>query len=270
MAKMKNESNLQVTFSKRRSGLFKKASELNTLCGADIAVIVFSPGGKVYSFGHPNVEIVLNRFKNINQPFPNPNNNMRLSEVRSHTPIQQMNDFLTQLMNDLEKAKKKNEEIKKKRKNSKRSENWWEDPVEELDLAHAQEFKVELENLKKVVTDEASKFFQGFPHPNFCVGSSSGAPFRDGGYINPNLDQSEQRRMFNVNAYYNPNMYRPNYQLLYGNNSYAGGCVPDQYNLNFMLAFNQYQNQNQNLNPGFKEEGISENERHQDGHSPHF
>lgn len=96
MAKMENESNLQVTFSKRRSGLFKKASELNTLCGADIAVIVFSPGGKVYSFGHPSVELVLNRFLNINQQPPNQNNNMRFNEVRPIT-IPTMNDYLTQV-----------------------------------------------------------------------------------------------------------------------------------------------------------------------------
>ncbi|CAH8392740.1 unnamed protein product [Eruca vesicaria subsp. sativa] len=243
MAKMENESNLQVTFSKRRSGLFKKASELNILCGADIAVIVFSPA------------------------IPNPNNNMRLSEVQPHTPIQQMNDFLTQMMNDFETEKKKNEEPKKKRKNSKKPENWWEDPVKELDLAHSQEFKVLLENLNKVVRDEGSKKNHIFPHPDVCVGSSSGALVRDGGYINPNLDQSDQRRMFNMNAFYNQNVYLPSYQLPDGNNSYAGGYVPDhQYNLNYMHAFNQYQNQNL----GSIEEGIAENERHQDGHPPRF
>ncbi|CAG7910605.1 hypothetical protein IGI04_040993 [Brassica rapa subsp. trilocularis] len=267
MAKMENESNLQVTFSKRRSGLFKKASELNTLCGADIAIVVFSPGGKVYSFGHPSVEIVLNRFKNINQPTLNQNNNMRLNEARPNDAIRVMNDFLTQVMNDLELAKKKNEELKKMRKNSKMPVNWWEDPVEELDLAHAKEFKSLLEKLKSYVTEEASKHFQAiFPQPNFYGGSSSGAPFRDGGYISPNLDPSE-RRMFNMNAYYNQNMYPPNYPLPYGNNNYAGGFVPE-YNLNYMHGFNQYRNQNQNLS--FKEEGISENECHQDGPPPHL
>ncbi|KAF8102352.1 hypothetical protein N665_0198s0064 [Sinapis alba] len=269
MAKMENESNLQVTFSKRRSGLFKKASELNTLCGADITVIVFSPGGKVYSFGHPTVEVVLNRFLNINQSLPNQNNNMRLNEVRPNIAIRVMNDLLTQVMSDLESARKKNEELKKIRKNSKMPERWWEEPVEELDLDHAKDFKGKLEELKKLVTDEASKHFQTiFPPQNFYVGSSSGAPFRDGGYINPNLDPCDQRRVFNANAYYNQPMYLPNYQLPYGNNNYAGGFVPE-YNLNFMHAggFNQYQNLNQNLS--FKEEGISENECHQEGHPPH-
>ncbi|KAL0335325.1 UNVERIFIED_CONTAM: Agamous-like MADS-box protein [Sesamum radiatum] len=61
MAKMENESNLQVTFSKRRVGLFKKASELCTLTGSEAAVVVFSPGNKAHSFGHPDVHTVANK-----------------------------------------------------------------------------------------------------------------------------------------------------------------------------------------------------------------
>jgi len=60
MKKMSNESNLQVTFSKRRSGLVKKASELCTLCGAYVTLIIFSPGEKVFSFGQPSVETIIN------------------------------------------------------------------------------------------------------------------------------------------------------------------------------------------------------------------
>ncbi|CAL1410538.1 unnamed protein product [Linum trigynum] len=54
----------QVTFSKRRTGLFKKANELATLCAVQIAIIVFSPGGKPFSFGNPGVEPVVGRFLN--------------------------------------------------------------------------------------------------------------------------------------------------------------------------------------------------------------
>ncbi|XP_010238576.1 agamous-like MADS-box protein AGL61 [Brachypodium distachyon] len=52
----------QVCFSKRRAGLFKKASELSILCGAQVAAIVFSPAGKAFSFGTPSVDAVLDRF----------------------------------------------------------------------------------------------------------------------------------------------------------------------------------------------------------------
>ena len=62
MKKISNESRLQVTFSKRHSGLLMKASELCTLCGAYVALIIISPSEKVFSFGHPNVEIVIDRY----------------------------------------------------------------------------------------------------------------------------------------------------------------------------------------------------------------
>ncbi|XP_061351276.1 agamous-like MADS-box protein AGL29 [Gastrolobium bilobum] len=62
MKLVKNKSALQCTFSKRRSGLFKKASELSILCGAMMGVIAFSPGGKPFSFGYPTIEAVTNKF----------------------------------------------------------------------------------------------------------------------------------------------------------------------------------------------------------------
>ncbi|XP_026419907.1 agamous-like MADS-box protein AGL61 [Papaver somniferum] len=52
--RIEKEDARQVTFSKRRGGVFKKAHELSTLCGAEIAIIVFSPAGKPFSFTHPH------------------------------------------------------------------------------------------------------------------------------------------------------------------------------------------------------------------------
>ncbi|KAJ0011390.1 hypothetical protein Pint_33422 [Pistacia integerrima] len=48
--KIANPSARQVTFSKRRRGLFKKAQELSTLCDAEIAVMVFSTTGKLFEY----------------------------------------------------------------------------------------------------------------------------------------------------------------------------------------------------------------------------
>ncbi|XP_030936113.1 MADS-box transcription factor 23-like [Quercus lobata] len=67
MKKIDKEVSL-VTFSKRRFGINKKASELVTLCGAEVGVVVFSPAGKPFSFGHPSVESVANRFLKRNPP----------------------------------------------------------------------------------------------------------------------------------------------------------------------------------------------------------
>ena len=60
--KIENISNRQVTFSKRRAGLFKKASELCILSGAQVAIIVKSPGRRTFAFGHPNVDSVIDRY----------------------------------------------------------------------------------------------------------------------------------------------------------------------------------------------------------------
>ncbi|KAK9994575.1 hypothetical protein SO802_024278 [Lithocarpus litseifolius] len=62
MKKIDKEVDRLVTFSKRRPGINKKASALVTLCGAEVGVVVFSPVGKPFSFGHPSVEFVANCF----------------------------------------------------------------------------------------------------------------------------------------------------------------------------------------------------------------
>lgn len=45
-----NTTSRQVTFSKRRSGLIKKAYELAVLCDVEVALIMFSPSGKLSHF----------------------------------------------------------------------------------------------------------------------------------------------------------------------------------------------------------------------------
>ncbi|KAK0597615.1 hypothetical protein LWI29_026903 [Acer saccharum] len=50
MKRIENTTSRQVTFSKRRNGLLKKAYELSVLCDAEVAVIIFSQKGRVYEF----------------------------------------------------------------------------------------------------------------------------------------------------------------------------------------------------------------------------
>ncbi|CAN6250122.1 unnamed protein product [Urochloa humidicola] len=53
LKKIENPTNRQVTFSKRRMGLFKKANELAILCDAQIGVIIFSGSGRMYEYSSP-------------------------------------------------------------------------------------------------------------------------------------------------------------------------------------------------------------------------
>lgn len=55
------ESERQVCFSKRRKGLFTKAKEL-ARAGNEVAIIVFSRAGNAFTFSHPSIESVADRF----------------------------------------------------------------------------------------------------------------------------------------------------------------------------------------------------------------
>ncbi|KAI9091942.1 hypothetical protein K1719_027877 [Acacia pycnantha] len=50
LKRIENKINRQVTFSKRRNGLFKKAHEISVLCDAEVALIVFSHKGKLFEY----------------------------------------------------------------------------------------------------------------------------------------------------------------------------------------------------------------------------
>ncbi|KAF4370539.1 hypothetical protein F8388_020125 [Cannabis sativa] len=64
--RIENNTNRQVTFSKRRNGLIKKAYELSILCDIDIALIMFSPSGRLSHFsGKRRIEDVLSRYINM-------------------------------------------------------------------------------------------------------------------------------------------------------------------------------------------------------------
>ncbi|PAN35451.1 hypothetical protein PAHAL_6G209400 [Panicum hallii] len=57
-----NATSRQVTFSKRRSGLFKKAKELAILCDAEVGLIVFSSTGRLYDFASTSMKSVIERY----------------------------------------------------------------------------------------------------------------------------------------------------------------------------------------------------------------
>ncbi|KAL7601642.1 hypothetical protein Lser_V15G21679 [Lactuca serriola] len=63
LKRIENKINRQVTFSKRRSGLLKKAHEISVLCEADVALIVFSTKGKLCEYASDaSMESILERY----------------------------------------------------------------------------------------------------------------------------------------------------------------------------------------------------------------
>ncbi|VAI78142.1 MADS-box transcription factor 16 isoform X1 [Triticum urartu] len=55
--RIENATNRQVTYSKRRSGIMKKARELTVLCDAQVAIIMFSSTGKYHEFCSTGTDI---------------------------------------------------------------------------------------------------------------------------------------------------------------------------------------------------------------------
>ncbi|KAI4382069.1 hypothetical protein MLD38_008076 [Melastoma candidum] len=55
--KISNATARQVTFSKRRRGLFKKAEELSVLCDVDVGLIVFSSSGRLFEYSSSRFDL---------------------------------------------------------------------------------------------------------------------------------------------------------------------------------------------------------------------
>ncbi|KAG8384574.1 hypothetical protein BUALT_Bualt04G0131900 [Buddleja alternifolia] len=64
LKRIENKISRQVTFSKRRSGLLKKANEISVLCDADVALIVFSTKGKLFEYSsESSMERIIERYE---------------------------------------------------------------------------------------------------------------------------------------------------------------------------------------------------------------
>lgn len=64
LKRIENKINRQVTFSKRRSGLLKKAHEISVLCDAEVGLIVFSNKGKLFEYANDScMERILERYE---------------------------------------------------------------------------------------------------------------------------------------------------------------------------------------------------------------
>ncbi|XP_062082608.1 MADS-box protein SVP-like isoform X3 [Humulus lupulus] len=81
--KIDNITARQVTFSKRRRGLFKKAQELSTLCDAQLALIVFSSTGKLYEYSSSSMQQVIKRHS-LQSEYPEKPRQPSFDELQRH------------------------------------------------------------------------------------------------------------------------------------------------------------------------------------------
>ncbi|XP_017250349.1 agamous-like MADS-box protein AGL62 [Daucus carota subsp. sativus] len=173
MEKIEDSSKVGVTFSKRRSGLFKKACAVRSLCDCHTAIVIFSGDNTVYSFGDPSSDRIFNSFIGAT-PAEESEGATRAEESEGATPAEESEgatpaeesdvpqltegyDFC-QLMEEMTEyegivdAEKTRENGFTEVENDPQDENClgklWSAPVEELTLAEAEEMLAKLEDFK--------------------------------------------------------------------------------------------------------------------------
>lgn len=69
--RLESTGNRQVTYTKRKSGILKKARELSILCDIDIVLLMFSPTGKPTAFhgDHRFYSITFSKFLSLSSSF---------------------------------------------------------------------------------------------------------------------------------------------------------------------------------------------------------
>ncbi|XP_028120350.1 MADS-box transcription factor 23-like [Camellia sinensis] len=88
-----NSTSRQVTFSKRRNGLLKKAKELSILCDAEVGVTVISSIGRLYEFASPSMRSIFERYNNEqeNHQLLSPTSEAKLWQREAESLRQQLN-----------------------------------------------------------------------------------------------------------------------------------------------------------------------------------
>lgn len=69
-----DERGRQVTFSKRRYGIMKKAYELSVLCGCEIGIVMFNCQGKLFQFATHDLDSLLMRYTECEDALESKNN----------------------------------------------------------------------------------------------------------------------------------------------------------------------------------------------------
>nr|ABS17562.1 SEPALLATA 3-like protein [Platanus x hispanica] len=88
LKRIENKINRQVTFSKRRNGILKKAYELSVLCDAEVALIIFSNRGKQSEFcSNSSMYKTLERYQKCSYGAPEKNASTR--ETQEHNSYQE-------------------------------------------------------------------------------------------------------------------------------------------------------------------------------------
>ncbi|KAJ4972124.1 hypothetical protein NE237_005223 [Protea cynaroides] len=183
MKRIDSDAARQVTFSKRRAGIFKKAHELCTLSGAKVAILLYSPAGNVFSFGYPCVQSTLDRFlKDEGTP---QESNLPLVDAYREAKIRLLNQRYTDILAQLEEEKERAKNLQAmvdgnvmlEYDKTKNGNSLWETSMEQLNLMDLQQLKFDLGLLKYRISNQIDQMQTqvSFPSPVLAINSVGAA-----------------------------------------------------------------------------------------------
>ncbi|KAJ0238161.1 hypothetical protein HA466_0242680 [Hirschfeldia incana] len=94
--RIENLTSRQVTFSKRRKGLLKKAHELSVLCDAQVAAIVFSQKGKLYEYASSDMKKMMERCEIHRREY------FHAERLQKEQQVQDLKNEITIMVNSIE------------------------------------------------------------------------------------------------------------------------------------------------------------------------
>ncbi|XP_042460098.1 agamous-like MADS-box protein AGL28 [Zingiber officinale] len=131
--KIEDKDALYISFSKRRNGVYAKASDLSTLCGIDILVLIYSPTGRPYSFGSPTVESIANQFL-CNMGFLISHDSSSHEQEHRKRVVQNLNHNLLEVSHYVEGQKQKKTELDEQLRVGTQGLEWIQDLKDVADL----------------------------------------------------------------------------------------------------------------------------------------
>ncbi|XP_008240414.1 PREDICTED: agamous-like MADS-box protein AGL62 [Prunus mume] len=154
MKRIENQDDRLVTFSKRRSGVNKKASELATLCGAE---------HHDYDQNHDNIDDDIMNLDAVDR------SRHTIVEAYRQVRIDEMNKKHNELVSELEVERERGKALQQRMKakakeisssieaagsssssssSKSRLQDWWEAPFEELDLKGLKQLHASFQHLR--------------------------------------------------------------------------------------------------------------------------
>ncbi|KMT14015.1 hypothetical protein BVRB_4g078440 [Beta vulgaris subsp. vulgaris] len=223
-----NKPSKQVTFSKRKSGLFKKAGELSSLCGAEVAVITISAAGKLFSFGHPTPDATINRYVKFSARKSDDISNNNNVNVNNGINVDKLSEQYKEVLGNIELEKRRTAGASSSsngdsprgdiNSNEKLGFCWDNVPTNDLGIIELERLKVALEGLRVEVSSKIEAVHHcsstSLFHPKLELGSCSNENgvaqgYEDFGWINNNnndhvlvRDQSIQPLLLPMNTWF--------------------------------------------------------------------